>query len=212
MAVTRRPPVRPLRKPSSRYHHGDLRRALLEEAVRTITLHGVDGLTLREAGHRLGVSRTALYRHFPSKAALLAAVARDGFQRFAHALASSRDEGAADAALQRMGAAYVEFALDNPSHYRVMFGNFRSQCEWDPELTTEARASFQVLVDAVAMLHGRGRLDGGDPEHLAYLIWATVHGIAMLAIDGQLGPDPRTQALALAELAGHRMGRVTPAA
>src|SRR5688572_10252488 len=72
----------PRRKPVSRYHHGDLRPALLEEAVRTIRKDGVEALTLREAGRRLGVSRTALYRHFADKSALLAAVAREGFQRF----------------------------------------------------------------------------------------------------------------------------------
>ena len=68
--------------PRSRYHHGDLRRALLDEAVRTIQQDGVEAVTLRETGRRLGVSRTALYRHFRDKSALLAAVAHEGFQRF----------------------------------------------------------------------------------------------------------------------------------
>lgn len=207
MATARRPATSPSRKPPTRYHHGDLRRALVEEAVRTIAAQGVEGLTLREAGRRLGVSRTALYRHFPSKAALLAAVARDGFQRFARALAEARDAGGiTHASLERMGVAYVEFALANPSHYRVMFGNFLAQCEEDPDLTTEARASFQVLVDAVTALQQRGVLRRDDPQHLAYLIWATVHGVAMLAIDGQLGPDARTTARMLIDVAHRRLG------
>src|SRR5215212_5774767 len=62
------------------YHHGDLRRALLAEAVRIIAKKGVDALTLRSVGARLGVSRTALYRHFADKSALLAAVASEGFR------------------------------------------------------------------------------------------------------------------------------------
>ena len=72
--------ARPARKRANRYHHGDLRRALLQAAVRTIGAHGIDGLTLRAVGSSLGVSRTALYRHFADKAALLAAVAAEGFR------------------------------------------------------------------------------------------------------------------------------------
>src|SRR5918999_2634020 len=73
-------PPRPRRKRSIRYHHGDLRRALVAEAVRTIDASGVERLTLRDVGAALGVSRTALYRHFADKSALLAAVAREGFR------------------------------------------------------------------------------------------------------------------------------------
>src|SRR6202045_5219073 len=80
-------PVRPRKKMrADRYHHGDLRRALLEEALRTIHTHGVEQLTLRTVGHRLGVSRSALYRHFSSKQALLAAVGREGFRTLRLAL------------------------------------------------------------------------------------------------------------------------------
>ncbi len=78
--MARRSTTTPARKRADRYHHGDLRRALLQAAVRTIRSHGVDGLTLRGVGSTLGVSRTALYRHFTDKAALLAAVAAEGFR------------------------------------------------------------------------------------------------------------------------------------
>src|SRR5688500_9292449 len=70
-------PTKPARKPANRYHHGDLPHAMLQEAVRTIQKDGVDALTLRCVGERLGVSRTALYRHFADKQALLAAVAAE---------------------------------------------------------------------------------------------------------------------------------------
>src|SRR5262245_57129737 len=72
--------TRPRRKRPSQYHHGDLRRALVEEALRTIQSEGVSGLTLRSVGETLGVSRTALYRHFKDKSTLLAEVAREGFR------------------------------------------------------------------------------------------------------------------------------------
>src|SRR5581483_3836975 len=88
------------------YHHGDLRRALLQEAVRTIREDGVQALTLRTAGKRLGVSRTALYRHFTDKSALLAGVAREGFQRFRDdLLAEWREAGGGLNGFARMGFA-----------------------------------------------------------------------------------------------------------
>jgi AcrR family transcriptional regulator len=185
---------RPARKPASRYHHGDLRRALLDEAVRTIQIEGVDALTLREAGRRLGVSRTALYRHFRDKSALLAAVARDGFQRFRQDLVDAWTAGGRRRhGFEQMGRAYVSFAAANPSHYRVMFGAFRDLCEKDPALQADAAAAFQVLVDAIQTLQTAGEIRGDDPRQLARFIWSAVHGVASLAIDGQLGPDPKVR-------------------
>src|SRR5262249_39138090 len=76
-------------KPAKPYHHGDLRRALLDEAVRTIQTHGVEHLTLRTVGKRLGVSRSALYRHFADKQSLLATVGKEGFRKLRQAIADA---------------------------------------------------------------------------------------------------------------------------
>jgi AcrR family transcriptional regulator len=193
------------RKPAAAYHHGDLRRALLAETARTIRKEGVEGVTLRAVGKRLGVSRTALYRHFADKPALLAAVAREGFQAFSRDLSQAwTAAGGGRGGFRAMGAAYVKFAITNPSHYRVMFGAFKDLCERDAELAADAQASFQVLLDAVVMLQQDGLLRGDPPQTLAQYIWATVHGVAMLAIDGQLEPDPKA-ADALATFALERL-------
>jgi AcrR family transcriptional regulator len=181
--AARRTPQR-LRRPPDRYHHGDLRHALLEEAARTIQHEGVDGLTLRAVGERLGVSRTALCRHFTDKAALLAAVARDGFRTLRLALVEAWTEGGGGRrGFEAMGLAYVQFALANPSHYRVMFGGFLARGSPDPELAEEAAGAFQALVDALIAQQQAGLVRPDDPLQLARLIWALVHGIAMLAID-----------------------------
>jgi AcrR family transcriptional regulator len=183
---------RPARRKRAAYHHGDLRRALLAETARTISKEGVEGVTLRAVGKRLGVSRTALYRHFADKPALLAAVAREGFQAFSRDLSQAwTATGGGRSGFRAMGAAYVRFAIDNPSHYRVMFGAFKDLCERDPELAADANASFKVLLDAVVALQTDGLLRADPPQTLAQYIWAAVHGVAMLAIDGQLGPDPK---------------------
>jgi AcrR family transcriptional regulator len=145
---------------------------------------------LRDVGRRLGVSRTALYRHFADKSALLASVAREGFQTFSRELQDAWDAaGGGIAGFQAMGAAYVRFAIANQAHYRIMFGRFKDLCSSDAALAADASASFQVLVDALVTLQRARTIRAGNPEELGRYIWATVHGVAMLAIDGQLGPD-----------------------
>lgn len=169
------------------YHHGDLRRALLDEALVIIGAEGVDALTLREIGARIGVSRTALYRHFADKPALLAAVATEGFRALREQLVTAWEEGGrTPAAFQAMGMAYIGFAVGNPSHYRVMFGRFDETRPRDSDLETEAGGAFQALVNAVAALQETSILRDDDPVLTARFVWAVVHGVAMLAIDGQL--------------------------
>ena len=173
------------------YHHGDLRRALLDEAVRTIRDDGAPALTLRAVGTRLGVSRTALYRHFADKSALLNAVSEDGFRRLADALERAwTGAGGGVRGFEEQGHAYVRFALDNPSHYRVMFGVWRSRDE-DTALREAGARAFQVLVDTLTALQQDGFVRRGEaPGQVALYVWAAVHGVAMLAIDGRLPGGP----------------------
>jgi AcrR family transcriptional regulator len=179
--------TRAARKPQRPYHHGNLRRALLDQAVATIRAEGVEGLTLREIGARVGVSRTALYRHFADKRALLNAVATEGFRTLRQQLVTAwEDGGRGRAAFESMGVAYVRFAVANPSHYRVMFGGFVDPDACEPELAAEAAGAFQALVDALAALQRDGIMRAEDSVTMARFVWAVVHGVAMLGIDGQL--------------------------
>jgi AcrR family transcriptional regulator len=195
--VTHPAAARPRRKRAGQYHHGDLRRALVAEALRTIQLHGVEQLTLRAVGEKLGVSRTALYRHFSDKQALLAAVGCEGFRMLRLALTDAWEQhGRGRAGFEAMGAAYVRFAAGHPSHYRVMFGRFLESCEKNAEFDAEATGAFQTLVDALVAQQRAGLVRGDDPLVQARFVWAVVHGIAMLVIDGQLqGSDEQGVAL-----------------
>lgn len=173
------------------YHHGDLPRAMLQEAVRTIQTEGLAALTLRGVGARLGVSRTALYRHFADKQALLAAVAAEGFRTLrADLLAAWQASPPGPARMDPMGAAYVRFAVTHPSHYRVMFGGAvpGDAGKTPADETTDA---FGVLVDAIVAQQQAGFLRRDDPRQLALYVWAVVHGVAMLALDGMLPETAR---------------------
>ena len=177
----------PRRKPRNAYHHGNLRQALVDHAVQTIHRRGVEALTLRDVGASLGVSRTALYRHFADKTALLAAVATDGFRALRTALQDAWDgAGRGQVGFEAQGLAYVRFALAHPGHYRVMFGGFVAKTDCDPDLMTEASGAFGVLLSALVELQQQKLVRQGNPEPLALFVWSSVHGIAMLAIDGQL--------------------------
>jgi AcrR family transcriptional regulator len=188
--------TRPRKKPAERYHHGDLRRALLDEALRTVQVHGMAHLTLRRVGQKLGVSRSALYRHFASKQALLAAVGSEGFRKLRQALADAwEDSGRGRAGFEAMGKAYVQFAIAYPSHYRVMFGGYVESATRDEDFIGEAKAAFQVLVNAIVDQQNARLVRRDDPVLMARFTWALVHGISMLVIDGQIREGGQRQAL-----------------
>lgn len=184
-------------KPKTAYHHGDLGRSLVAAAVTIIAEQGEAALTLREVGQRLGVSRTALYRHFDGKAALLEAVALEGFRRLRQTLEVAL-AAAATGHLDPIGAiaeAYVAFGAAHPAHYRTMFGPALRNQERGPALKAEGQAAFGVLARAIAEGQATGRLGPGDPARLAQVVWALVHGIVALDGDGQFHPrSPATAA------------------
>lgn len=170
------------------YHHGDLERSLVEAALVTILEEGVQALTLRSVGARLGVSRTALYRHFDDKQALLARVAAEGFKRFHEALATAVARAAAKRAnpMPAMAAAYMRFALSNPSHYQTMFSGVLTDWTRYPELVRHAEGAFNVLLDTIRGEQQQKRMAPGDPLDLAEITWALSHGLATLGLARQL--------------------------
>jgi hypothetical protein len=114
------------------------------------------------------------------------AVASEGFRTLREELVRAWEEGGrSGAAFQAMGAAYIRFAVANPSHYRVMFGGFVDPQE-QTELATEAGGAFQALVDALGALQRQVVVRGDDTVLMARFVWSVVHGVAMLGIDGQL--------------------------
>jgi AcrR family transcriptional regulator len=170
-----------------KYHHGNLRAALIEAGLELIAEKGVRALTLREIGTRAGVSRTAAYRHFEDKADLLDAISESGFTRFAAALEEAKQNAAPafTARMQAMGEAYVYFARQNPAYYEVMF----QQSGEHVRRGESAARSFAILEQTVREGQASNEVEPGDSNRIAGLIWCVVHGIASLGIDAE-GADP----------------------
>ncbi len=179
------------RRPAA-YHHGDLRRALVESALPLLRGGGAEALTLRAVARAAGVSQTAPYRHFADRAALVAAVAEDGFRRLrerligaarAPAKTTGRAQQTARGGLQAIALAYVRFALEHPEEYRVMFG--AEVAGVAPAEGSERQQVYALLRDGIAGLQQAGLVRAGDPGTMALSAWSLVHGVAMLALDGQ---------------------------
>lgn len=163
------------------YHHGDLRAALIAAGMARLDAQTEPGL--REIARDAGVSATAVYRHFPDKAALLHALAREGYVRLAaDQRAASDAAGGGVAGFNATGAAYVRFALAHPALFRLMFARPASSPA-DGE-TDEAMALLRANAEALAP-------PGVPPKLFALQSWSIAHGLAMLMLDGQVPADPQ---------------------
>lgn len=163
----------------SRYHHGDLRRALIDAALALLADKGAAGLGLRELARAVGVSPAAPYRHFADRKALLEAVAAEGFARFVATMEQAR-EGVPEARqLAAQAFAYVRFALDQPPLFRLMFSSELHPYR-DPELRRQADAAYASIAVAAA------REDKSAPAEVAVTCWSFVHGLAMLLLEEQI--------------------------
>ena len=179
------------------YHHGDLRQALIQSALAILSETGIAGLSLRAAARRAKVSAMAPYRHFADKDALLAAVAECGFRQLAARLtaaaASATDPRGGLAAL---GVAYVVFACEEPSLFKLMFGPAIETKSAHPALDEAGCACFDALRQAVAA----AKFFDGDPdlEGVSLACWSLVHGLASLIVDGRLAEKDAGPAEAIA--------------
>lgn len=189
MSTRARRSARQLSVRRERYHHGDLRRALLGAALRLVRSGGPPALTLRAAARLAGVSQAAPYRHFADKQALLAAVAEEGFQAMTAAMRQAMRPHEDEPLLKfrALGLSYVEFARSHPAHFRVMFGPELAERSAYPSLAEAAAEAFTLLVAAIADCQKAGFAREGDPEEFAVTAWSTVHGLSALIVNGQLG-------------------------
>ena len=167
------------------YHHGDLKRALTSAALSLVAEKGPKGFTLTEAARRAGVSTAAPYRHFADKAELLATVAEQGFRELHADLVAAAASSEPRVRVIELGRAYVRWAVAHPDHYQVMFGAERIKAD-HPGLAVAAEQAFGDLLDAITRCQEAGIVEGEDPREVAAPLWSLVHGVASLAIGGEL--------------------------
>jgi AcrR family transcriptional regulator len=172
------------KKPKGAYQHGNLKESLLKAAFAVIKKTHQADFSLRELARTVGVTPMAAYRHFPSKEAILLEMASQGFlllgERFQKALSVD------PADLQALGKAYVEFAVENPVYFRVMFHPDLHSNPGKFETRPEDKRAYQLLMDCVARNQTMGRFQNPNTEELAITAWSTVHGLASLIVNRNL--------------------------
>lgn len=190
------------------FHHGDLRNALVAAGLEMARKGGPNAVVLREATRQAGVSPNAAYRHFANQAALLDAVRAACLSRLAAAIEEEmkkhrpgRDPQAfARKSLRAVGMGYLGFAMREPGMFRTAFSVPPAVHEQNPANTASMGLNpFQLLSLALDLMQQSGLLSKNDRKNAEYLAWSTVHGFALLVLEGPLHQMPREAVLALGE-------------
>jgi AcrR family transcriptional regulator len=168
------------------YHHGDLRAACVRAAMELLEEDGETALSLRAVARRAGVSPAAPYRHYEDREALVSAVAAVGYRELAERLAAAHPSPSTPEQLARVAIAYVQFALERPALFRIMFGE---PCDRDNDERVAATTAVSLYVREIV----QRSFPQADADALATAIWALVHGLAFLHLDGKL--DARSPAM-----------------
>jgi AcrR family transcriptional regulator len=169
-----------------KYHHGHLREALIDGAYQQIEQEGAIALNLSKLAQKIGVSQPAVYRHFPNKQALAISVAQRGFEQLTEALQKTTQKVENDAfeSIRAIAQAYVEFALNHPEIARLMFSMKERVTE--PVLQNASKAAAVPLFRLVETAKHCDRLRDHNVEQAVRIMWAAIHGLAMLLMDEQI--------------------------
>ena len=177
-----------LHMPDQKYHHGDLKNALIQAGVEILSQEGTGGLSLRKVALRAGVSHNAPYSHFPDKQSLIAAISTEGFYRLYDeldaAISSHPDDPRQQ--LQQGAWAYAQFAIHNTETFKIMFSGVLEKEKEYPAFVEVSQKAFNRVVDVVRACQQAGVLRSGSPEVMAVAVWGQIHGIVSLMLEGQI--------------------------
>lgn len=186
-------------KKTSTYHHGNLKEELLQTALEMIDTDGLDSITLRDLTQRLGTSRTAVYRHFASKEALILGVIEKGYENLDLIFTPIFQDHiqSVDERFNAMGRAYLEFAIEHPNLYRLLFGDtYHQEREEICDYRDESQATgLYALIGLLLEAQEEGIIASVDPMIQAAMVWASIHGLASLLIDGHLMMSDNMEAI-----------------
>lgn len=174
--------------PVKKYHHGDLKNALIKAGIEILSEEGVHGLSIRKVAQRAGVSHTAPYAHFTDKQSLIAAISIEGFRAIHEHLNTviNRYHGEPVRQLIEGAWSYVEFALSDPAHFKVTFSSVLEREKDYPEFVEMSQKTFGLVVRIVETCQNAGLLRPGPADVEAISLWSIVHGFISLLLEGQL--------------------------
>lgn len=177
---------RPYNSPGkTAYHHGDLRRSLIDNALELIREHGIEGLSLRKLADRVGVSQTALYHYFKDKQDLLLSLGETAVEQFTQSLLDSMAAQEESKRLEGFVVAYIRYARDNPELYELMLGRTTWKNARQHSFHQTARHSIRRFGEALQGLQAEGSLPSDvNPLRLVQVSWATLHGLCRMYNDG----------------------------
>lgn len=167
------------------YHHGDLRRSLIDQGLLLTREQGIEGLSLRKLAERVGVSPTAIYHYFRDKQDLLLALGDVAIEQFTGELNAAIKDKPLDLQLDLFAAAYIRFARNNPELYELMLGRATWQSERQHDFQQRAKQSIRQIGEVMLTLQANGAI----PAHINTLrmiqvCWATLHGLCRMHNDG----------------------------
>jgi AcrR family transcriptional regulator len=170
------------------YHHGDLRRGLVDAARRILEADGPSALSLRAVAREAGVSPAAPYHHFKDKGELLDAVAMEGWDALGAALAQAKADATPDqVVVSELGVAYVCFARDNPALYRVMYERSRDKDSLPDDMRDNEESAYCLVRETFREIAGENVSDQ-DVELATIAAWCAAHGLAEMSSFNQFVP------------------------
>jgi AcrR family transcriptional regulator len=171
-----------------KYHHGDLKNALIEAGIEILAKDGLGALSLREVARQAGVSHTAPYAHYADKQALIAAIATAGYEKLYARLADVVQQNQATPAQQLVeaGWAYLEFAFEEPDHFKITFSDVVEKEKDYPAFVEISQKSFKLVVMIIEACQQTGVLPAGPSDLIAVSVWSLLHGLASLILEEQI--------------------------
>ncbi|MBN1231320.1 MAG: TetR/AcrR family transcriptional regulator [Anaerolineales bacterium] len=172
----------------SNYHHGDLKNALIQAGVEILKKEGISGLSLRMVAKQSGVSHAAPYAHFADKQALIAAISTEGFKQLYDQVDHIRkaQQDSPTTLLVETAWAYVQFAFNEPDRFKLMFSSALEKEKEYPDFVQYSQKNFDLFIEVVNICQKEGVLKEGPPSLSAVSLWASVHGLVMLILEGQI--------------------------
>ena len=195
---------------AKKYHHGDLKNALIQAGIEILNTEGIHALTLRKVAQKAGVSHAAPYAHFADKQALIAAISTEGFRLIYEELSAAITPYAGNPARQLVegACAYAQFAVNEPAHFKITFSGVIEKEEEYPAFVEISHRTFRRVVDIVEACQQAGVLKESPSDLAAITVWGQVHGVVSLILEKQI-PHAVLERLSLRQLIVASLEQIT---